>query len=706
MTYKMPVLHVKNRHFVFKLNFITMKMKNIGLLLFWIILICTGSCARKGVPTGGPKDTIPPTLINMNPLLETVNFDESEILLEFDEYVEARSLKQDVIINPPVEDYDFYVNRRSVVIELNDDLQENTTYTINFRDAIKDISEQNPAENIVVAFSTGSKIDSFQVQGKVTDLFTNEVAEDILIALYPEGDTLNPFEDPPTYLTKTDEEGNYAIRYIRVGTYKIYAYNDKNNNLKLDSNTESFGFEAEPVALLPEDAKVMSPPDSVLTSIQDSTLLPQKTLYGKTINLQLIKQDVRPIEIQSARANGKYFEIKTNKPLDTYRLVADSSDLKENTLQFLDSLDPDLPRDTIRYVYSNLKDEHKTIRIYNTIAQDSLRTYLTVADSVGHKIQDTLFISFSDTRREQEQLTQTLTSKSEIKNILSAKLQFSKPVVKVDTDSILLSYDTLFYLPLDYEELMQWNQSLDEVTFHKQINKNVLVDSLFLYLQRRDSSAFLELQNQKRLYLDSLRTTDELEQQLGYFRILAESTPLLEQLQDSLNALEDNTTKSNILSAVADTLQLNEDFQPRTYDREEVSSNLKPLVLYISGGSFMSIENDSSQQIIQRFSFKKPSEYGTITGTVSTDYESYTIQLLNSNYEVVTETQPANSNYTFELIPPGEYHIRILIDENQNGQWDKGNILENRNSEPIYFYTEEKVVNLRANWQREINLTF
>src|SRR5690606_38194015 len=127
------------------------------------------------------------------------NFSADEIALEFDEYIEARSLKQDIIINPPVKEYDFYVNRSTLVIELNEDLQENTTYTFNFRGAIKDISEQNPAENVVMAFSTGSKLDSFQVQGQVKDLFTNQPSEDVLVALYPEGDTLNPFEDPPMY---------------------------------------------------------------------------------------------------------------------------------------------------------------------------------------------------------------------------------------------------------------------------------------------------------------------------------------------------------------------------------------------------------------------------------------------------------------------------------------------------------------------------
>ncbi len=708
MTYRVPVLHVKTRHFFMismKKQFM-IRIKNLWLFIFWAALIAAGSCARRGVPTGGPKDTIPPKLINMTPSLETVNFDEDELALEFDEYIEARSLKQDIIINPPVKEYDFYVNRRIVAIELKEDLQENTTYTVNFRDAIKDVSEQNPAENIIIAFSTGSKIDSFEVQGQVKDLFTNKPAEDVLIALYPEGDTLNPFEDPPMYLTKTDEEGRYAIRYIRVGTYKIFAYADKNNNLILDSNTEAFAFQSSPVALIPEEAKVIPLPDSLKAVKRESALLSQKTLYGKTVDLQMLTQDVRPITLQSARTNGKYFEVKTNKALDAYQISTDVSDLKESTIQFLDSLNSDLPRDTIRYLYSNFQDEQKTIRIYNAIRQDSIRAYISMEDSVGHKIQDTLYVKFTDTRREKEKFTQSINAKGDIKNNISAKIKFSKPIIQVNTDSILLSYDTLFYISLDYGSLMEWNESLDQVTISKEINKNQLLDSIVNYAKKRDSIAFIESEKQQNLYLDSLQSTNEWEEKFAYFEVLVKSKSSLIPIRDSLLKVEDEAIKNKFLAELADTLQIDNIFEPKVYERDELMNSLKPLVLYISGGSFTSIENDSSQQVIQRFSFKKPEENGKITGTVTTEFESYTLELLNKNFEVVAETKPTNRKYTFDLVPPGEYYIRILIDANLNGKWDRGNILENTNSEPIYFYTDEEVIELRANWQREINLSF
>jgi len=681
-----------------------MRTKNIWLYIFWIALIASASCARRGVPTGGPKDTIPPTLVRMSPTLETVNFDDDNLVLEFDEYIEARSLKQDIIVNPPVEDYDFYVNRRSVVIELNEDLQDNTTYTFNFRDAIKDISEQNPAENIIMALSTGNEIDSFQVNGQVKELFTNKAVDDVLVALYPEGDTLNPFEDPPTYLTKTDEEGNYAIRYIKVGTYKIYAYTDNNNNLKLDPNTEAYGFESEPIVLIPEEAKPIALDSMAIAT--DSTQQTQKNLYGKEVNLELIRLDTRDIQVQSARANGKYFEIKTNKALKDYELIVDDANINEETKEYLDSLNTDLPTDTTQYVYSNFQDNHKTIRLYNTLRQDSVQATITLQDSVNQSITDTIQIKFVETKREIDQLKQNITSNNNIKSYINTKIKFSKPIAYVNTDSILLSYDTLFYLPIAYKSFLSWNDKLDEVSLEKEIDKTKLIDTLLIKLKSRDSISYTLKIVEARNYLDSLKNSNDLNEQLRLFNLLTQRIPSLRNVADSINTIETESVKSQILANVADSINISSSFTPNIYNREELKENLKPLILYISAGSFISIENDSSQRIIQKYNFKKPSEHGKITGTINTEFQNYTLQLLNNNYELVEEQRPTSNTYTFELIPPGEYHIRILIDENNNGQWDNANILENRKAEPVYFYNEEEVIDLRANWTREIDISF
>lgn len=681
----------------------TMRIRTLGLAIFWLALIATVSCARRGVPTGGPKDTIPPTLINMSPALETVNFDGDEIVLEFDEFIEARSLKQDIIINPRIEEYDFYVNRKSLYLELQEDLRENTTYTFNFRDAIKDVSEQNPAENVILAFSTGNTIDSFQVQGQIKDLLTYQPAEDVVVALYEEGDTLNPYEDAPLYLTKTNEEGRYAIRYIKTGTYQIYAYNDENNNLKIDSNSEALGFKSEPILLIPGEVTPLDPLDSTM-AMNDSL---QTVRYGEDVDIFLFRQDIRPIQVQSARSIGKYFDIKLNKSVREYELTVDSSDVELSTLAYLDSLNPELPKNSRRILYSNFQNQQKDLRIYQSILQDSLRVFVNFTDSVEQIQQDTFYVQFGETRRNPDELRQSVRTDKEIVDSIRMEIEFNKPMIRVNTDSILLSYDTLFYLPLKYDEFISWNESLDKVTLRKTINRNALADTIVNYQLARDSLNFYSRLQKQEEYLAKLQEPGEVEEKLSYFDSL---TGILEAkelilIRDSLQTQEEDAQRLNLLNSVIDTLTLENEYQPLSIQKSEILENLKPLVLYLAPGSFMSIENDSSQQVLQRYSFKKADNYGNISGNISTTYESYTVQLLDKNYQVIRETGPS-VEYAFELVPPGDYYLRVLIDEDLDGQWERGNILKDEEPEPVFFYTEEEVINLRANWFREIDLNF
>jgi len=687
-----------------------MEIKDILIAVVCTGLLCTASCARRGVPTGGPKDTIPPVLVDVNPALESVNFDGDELVFEFNEFIEARSMKQDKIINPPVKDYDFYTSRRSLVIELNEPLQENTTYTFNLREAVTDATEKNAAKNVILAFSTGSKLDSFQVQGNVTDLMTNRPAEEYLVALYEEGDTLNPFEDPPVYLTKTDDKGNYAISYIRVGTYKLYTYNDKNNNLKIDSNSESLGFEAEPIVLLPDEAALLTLPiDSLVAELPDTATHKTKSKYGQEVDIKTFRQDTRPIIVQSNRPNGKYYEIKTNKPLQGYEINVGTNDVETATLQYLDSLNPDLPKDSVQYLYSNFEDQQKTIRVYNTLKQDSLRTILVLKDSLGQEKVDTMYVQFTESNREAEKLQQTLKAEDKISDSVKIEIKFNKPIIKINSDSILLSYDTLFYLPFNFQEVATWNNSLDQLTIETEINKAEVIDTLLTVIKEQDKLAFEQQLHLQKQYLDSLRMpTDSINQKLRYFEKLASIAPnsIYRQVADSISSLENEKQMNDLLSALMDTLSLDTAFKAVEYNRETVNENLKSLILYLAQGSFISVEQDSSQQIIQRYSFKKPVEFGTITGKVTTAYPKYTIQLLTKNFDLVAETVARNGEYTFELIPPGEYLLRVLVDEDQDGNWETGNILENEEPEPVFFYTEETPISLRANWFREIDLVF
>ncbi|GEM_PF-581596 len=666
------------------------------LLALWVLLIMAGSCARQGTPTGGPKDSIPPKLVRMYPELETINFDEDEIEIEFNEYIEGRELKQELIITPPIEEYSFYVNRRTLFLEIEEELRDSTTYTFNFREAIKDASEKNPAENLIVAFSTGPEIDSFRINGNVRSLMTQQPVEDILVALYDVNDTLDAFTGSPMYLAKTDEEGNYIIRYIREGLYNIYAYADENSNLKIDSNNEPFGFKSEPI-YLGTDINQSVRADSI--AIADSTYA-----MGKSIDLFVQRQDIRPIQLQSARANGKYFEVKFNKSLDNYSLSL-NEEVNQATQNFLnDSVAFNLS-DTSIMLFSNFQDEQKVVRIYNTLKQDSLAITISASDSAQQLLPDTLlYLKFNESRRKLAEFTTLFTSDdNEITDTISGDFAFSKPIAQVSTDSILLSYDTLFYLPIDYSQALQWNEHFDQVKLSIPVEKSQVVDSVIYYRKLNDSLEYEDRVRQQTLYLDSLQNESDAtaENRLDWLQQFVDVKRISQDqvMLDSIQSLEEEEARLNLLTDYVDTTQINREFLPKIFEREEITNNLRSFNFYVSAGSFMSVENDSSEQVIQKYSFKNPEDYGAISGTITTEYSSYFVQLLNQQFELVREVKNAQ-NFSFELVSPGKYQIRVLIDADEDGTWEAGSILSQEEPEPIYFYTEEEIIDLRANWER------
>ena len=178
--------------------------KSLHWLIFPLFVL---SCARQTSPTGGPKDTIPPILVRSFPVKEQTNFKDNSIELIFDEAVAVNNPKEQIIITPDInKDYDIVAHKNRVSLTLNNKLKDSTTYSFNFRDAVQDITEKNPAVNLKLAISTGSYIDSLSIEGITVDPIKDKEYKDITIALY-ESDTFNILKHKPVYLTKSNDKG-------------------------------------------------------------------------------------------------------------------------------------------------------------------------------------------------------------------------------------------------------------------------------------------------------------------------------------------------------------------------------------------------------------------------------------------------------------------------------------------------------------------
>ena len=146
-------------------------MKYYKFLCFPLYILFLLSCAKQSAPTGGPKDSIPPIMVRSFPKQKQLNFKEKKITLEFNEAIQILNPREQLIITPTVgKDYKATANKKEVTIQFEDDFKDSTTYTINFREAVSDLTEKNAAKNLQLAFSTGPYIDSLIIEGNVYDL--------------------------------------------------------------------------------------------------------------------------------------------------------------------------------------------------------------------------------------------------------------------------------------------------------------------------------------------------------------------------------------------------------------------------------------------------------------------------------------------------------------------------------------------------------
>ncbi len=218
-------------------------------------------CAKRGMPTGGPEDTIPPTVVRTFPENYSTNFDKDEITIAFNEYIKLQSPQQQIIFSPPMSPKPSIRPlggaSKSLEIIILDTLAKNTTYSINFGKSIADNNEENPFPFYKYVFSTGNYIDSLQVTGKVSNVLKKQTDAFISVMLYKADSTYTDsviYEKAPTYIAYTKDSTNtFSLENLKEGKYKMLAVADKNENYKFDPKTEKIGF-VEGFINLPTDS--------------------------------------------------------------------------------------------------------------------------------------------------------------------------------------------------------------------------------------------------------------------------------------------------------------------------------------------------------------------------------------------------------------------------------------------------------------------
>jgi len=416
----------------------------VGYLTFY------SSCANIGMPSGGLKDSIPPVVVRTIPANNQTSFTDKTIRVTFNELIKTQGLNEKFVVSPPLSKRPiFRMKGKTLIVDLNEELKKNTTYSLDFKDGIVDNNEGNRLRNLRLAFSTGPKIDSLRIVGFVKDAFNLEPVRNTTIILYTgKSDTL-VYKTRPDFIAKTDHQGFFAVTNLPTDTFQVYALSDADNNLKYTAGVDSIAFLDNNVIpsakYFPERDTTISGPDTLVV-FGRTRFYPDPSyllrFYEKTFDLRLDKYD---------HPNRKYIDLFfTESVKDTFSIVPLNFKPKENWKYT--EISP--KSDSIRVWLTDSLDYEKDTLIFKLsyLQQDSLKKFYTKNDTIKLYFTD-LAQKIKTKRNERRKVEKGLLSFTLNSNLKTGfdiysdiLLTSQEPIATFDTSQVKLfvKKDTLF----------------------------------------------------------------------------------------------------------------------------------------------------------------------------------------------------------------------------------------------------------------------
>ncbi|MBD1433304.1 Ig-like domain-containing protein [Sphingobacterium sp. DN00404] len=378
------------------------KMQNIAIFGFFLLLLFSLSrCANMQRPTGGPKDSIAPKLLDVSIPNFSTNFTEKRIILRFDEFIKLNNQYKEFSISPDLEDIvDYRVRKKDLVITLPDSLEGNTTYTINFGKGLVDYNESNPFIDYNYVFATGDELDSLSISGSVLNGFTKQFDqkkdENIKVLLIPTSQDSIFGKRKANIFANVDTSGNFKFNNLREDTYRIYALKEQNNDRIFNGNDEWIGF------------------------IEDSIYL---------------DRDITDIKLEITKAYPKDFRTLEKK--------------FEPTGHILLTFTKPLERPAAKILFPAELDDNK-IEQYS-LNNDSAKIYIPKAELDSIKIElsdndeilDTIFIRTNKNAKFDREVKPILSITNKVDRVRHITLTSASPLASVDKSKILIHEDSI-----------------------------------------------------------------------------------------------------------------------------------------------------------------------------------------------------------------------------------------------------------------------
>jgi Big-like domain-containing protein len=322
------------------------------LVLIGIILLSSPiwQCARRGRPTGGPKDSIPPIMITAEPPFRTTNFKAKKIKIHFDEYIKLKNVAKQLIVSPPLK-YNPIITplgsaSKEINIEILDTLKPETTYIFNFGTSVSDNNEGNVLYNFKYVFSTGSYIDSLSLKGTIQDALSNKPDKEVAILLYRVDSTFNDsiiYKGLPNYIANTLDTVVWEVTNIREGKYLLAAMKQKNYDYKFKPKVNKIAFYPELINI-PVDSMARFNLSLFKETLdyklaRPSEMSKQHIVFGYEGNakdlqvdlLSKVPEDFESVEAFEADKDTLNYWFKTKTELDSLQFKVTNKSYKDTT---------------------------------------------------------------------------------------------------------------------------------------------------------------------------------------------------------------------------------------------------------------------------------------------------------------------------------------------------------------------------------------
>ena len=377
-------------------------MKTIFKFLYLIVAVLfISNCARTGRPEGGPKDEDAPLFVTAKPPYESTKFDEKEIKLEFDEFIKLKDLNKQFVVSPPMKNPPIISPQgtasKEINIEILDTLQQNTTYILNFGNAVEDNNEGNQLENFKYVFSTGDYIDSLTTVGVIKDSKLLETPKSVNVLLYRIDTAFNDsiiYKNKPNYITNTLDTTVFNFSNLRKGKYMMIALKEAISDYIFNPETDKIGF------------------------ISDTISLPKDSIIKKPI---VLFQENLPYEFKKGK--------EVTKGKIEFGFTGNAKNLKVNLLSKVP--------DTFKSVSKFMKDKDTLNYWFTPIDVDSLNFIIANNDFL-----DTITVKLRKKKLDSLEISSSIRGALHFRDTFF--LKSNNPIVKIDTSKIsLFDKDTL-----------------------------------------------------------------------------------------------------------------------------------------------------------------------------------------------------------------------------------------------------------------------